>query len=191
MTQTIENLAKAFVGESQARNRYTMYAKIARKEGYDKLGEIFELTANQEKEHASWLMRMIQELKGSEAVDIEIPTSVPVVMGDSIENLEAAIAGENYEHTSMYPEFAKKAEEEGFNAIAARLRSIAKAENHHEERYSKFLFVIKDGSVFKKSEPVSWICRECGYEHIGAEPPEKCPSCDHAKGFYELKCEQY
>jgi len=198
--KTIENLAKAFVGESQARNRYTMYAKVAKQEGYEQIAEIFLITADQEREHASWLFKLINELKkkaSEEGEDItaynelHVEAAVPTIYGDTIENLKAAIAGENYEYTKMYPEFADIAEKEGFKDIANRLRAIAKAESHHEERYKKLLQQLEDGTYFKKSENVWWVCRECGYVHYGKFPPEKCPSCDHPKSYYQLKCEEY
>jgi len=190
MKKTLENLTKAFVGESQARNRYTFYAKVARKEGYEQIAEIFQITADNEKEHAKRLFEHIQELKeGTDEIKIE--AVAPLVYDTTLENLKAAAAGENYEHTEMYPEFAKIAEEEGLDKIAIRLKSIANAEKHHEERYKKLIKEVEGGTVFKKAEEVEWICRECGYVHKGTTPPEKCPSCDHAKSFYQVKCEEY
>jgi rubrerythrin len=194
MQNTLNNLAKAFIGESQARNRYTFYAKIARSEGYEKIGEIFLLTADQEKEHAHWLMKMINSLKeklGQKELTLKVEGEVPTVYGTTIENLTSAIKGENYEYTSMYPEFAKIAESEGLGEIATRLRSIAKAEEHHEERYKKILEKLENDTFFKKDEEVYWVCRECGYQYFGFEPPVTCPSCDHTRSFYEKKCEQF
>lgn len=188
--ETIKNLAKAFIGESQARNRYTMYSKVAKTEGYEQLVDIFLLTAENEKEHAKWLFKLINKLKENND-DIEVAAGCPTILGTTIENLKAAINGENYEHTSMYPEFADKAEEEGFPEIAKRLRAIAKAEAHHEERYKKILAEIEGNTLQKKEEPKSWVCRKCGYVHEGNEPPEKCPSCDHPSKYFELKCEAY
>jgi len=190
MSKTLDVLARAFVGESQARNRYTFFASIARKEGYEQISEVFTLTANQEKEHANWLMKMIQTIKADSDV-IKIETEVPNNIGDTKENLKSAIGGENYEYVTMYPEFAKIAEEEGYPEIALRLKSIAKAETHHEERYKKILANIEAGQVFKKDSDVEWTCRECGYVHSGKEAPSKCPSCDHAQSFYEVKSEEY
>jgi rubrerythrin len=184
MKQTIENLAKAFVGESQARNRYTFYAKIAKTEGYEQIAEIFELTANQEKQHAKHLFRLLKEL---EAKEVKIEAEVPVVLGDTAENLKAAIAGENYEYSKMYPEFADTAEKEGRLDIATRLRAIAKAEENHEERYQALLDLLEDGSYFKKEKEVWWVCRECGFIYFGTTPPAKCPSCDHPTAFFQLK----
>ncbi len=194
MIKTIENLAKAFIGESQARNRYTFYAKIAKQEGYEQIADIFLTTADNEKEHAKWLFRLIQELKSKSSENLEeikVEASTPTVFSTTAENLKAAIDGEHYENTVMYPEFAEAAQKEGLPEIARRLRSISKAEEHHEERYRKLLKKIEAGTVFKKSEKVYWVCRECGYVSFGTEPPEKCPSCDHARSYYQIKCEEY
>ncbi|MBT3691471.1 rubrerythrin family protein [archaeon] len=195
MKQTLKNLTKAFIGESQARNRYTFYAKVAKKEGYEQIAEIFLITADQEKVHAKRLFEHIQELKKEFAEDeqgeIEVDASCPTVYESNVENLKAAIDGEHYEYSEMYPEFADVAEKEGYPEIALRLRSIAKAEEHHAERYKKLLEQLEKGSLFKKSEEVWWICRECGYAYFGKEAPEKCPSCDHPKAYYQVKCEEF
>lgn len=194
MQETLKNLAKAFIGESQARNRYTIYSKVAKKEGFKQIAEIFLITADNEREHASWLFKLIQQFKEKSKEDLSkilVEAEVPTTYGTTAENLEAAIAGENWEYTSMYPEFADIAEKEGLRDIAARLRSIAKAEKHHEERYLKILKEVKEGTVFKKEEEVEWVCRECGYVHKGKTPPKKCPSCDHETSFYQVKCETY
>ena len=194
MEKTIENLAKAFIGESQARNRYTFYAKIAQKEGYEKIAEIFLVTAENEREHAKWLFRLIGELKkrSKKNLDkIKVMAMTPTTLGDTEENLKAAISGENYEYTKMYPEFAKIAEEEGLKEVAVRLRAIAIAEKHHEERYKKLLEELKGKTIFEKEGGVYWVCRKCGYVHKGKKPPEKCPSCDHPKNYFEVKCEEY
>jgi rubrerythrin len=186
MQKTLKNLATAFVGESQARNRYTMYAKVAKKEGYEEISALFTLTAEQEKEHAKWLFKLIQDLKQDAGVTIEIDASIPTTLGNTKENLKAAIAGENYEHTSMYPEFADIADEEGLPEIATRLRAIANAETNHENRYQKVLADLENDAVFEKEEEVEWVCRECGYTHKGKTPPEVCPSCNHPKAYYEV-----
>jgi rubrerythrin len=194
MQETIKNLAKAFIGESQARNRYTFYAKVAIKEGFEQIGAIFQDTADQEKSHAKRLFEHIQELRKDSQEDldeIKVEAAMPTTYGTTAENLKAAIAGENWEHTLMYPEFAAVAEKEGLSGIAQRLRSIAKAEEHHEERYIKILKEVEAGTVFKKNKEIWWSCRECGYQHFGVEPPEKCPSCDHPRAFYQVKCEEY
>lgn len=189
MKKTIENLSKAFIGESQARNRYTFYSQIAKKEGYEKIAEVFSVTSDQENQHAKWLYRLLNEIK--EGQDVSVGSEVPLTLGTTEENLKSAIKGENHEYTEMYPEFAKIAEEEGLEKIAQRLRDIAKAEEHHEERYKKLLKQLEEGTVFKKEKEVWWVCRVCGYQFFGVNPPEICPSCDHPKGHYELKCEEY
>jgi len=193
MSTTLENLTKAFVGESQARNRYTFYAKIARDEGFEQIAEIFEQTANQEKQHAKNLFRLINGLNTPElnVVAVKVEVEAPTVLGKTAENLQSAIDGEHFEHTTMYPEFADLAEKEGHQEISNRLRAIAMAENHHEERYQKLLKSLKDGSLFKKVTETTWVCRECGYVHLGKSAPEKCPSCDHATAFFQVKCESY
>ena len=188
-SRTEKNLLTAFAGESQARNRYTYFANKARKEGYVQIANIFEETANQEKEHAKRLFEHIQELKPE--AEIVIETTAPTAYGTTIENIKAAIAGEHFEHSEMYPEFAAKAEEEGLDKIALRLKAIGQAEVHHEERYKKLLEQLEKGTIFKKDQEVEWVCRECGYVHKGTEPPEECPSCDHSKSFYQVKCEEY
>jgi rubrerythrin len=194
MKETIKNLTKAFIGESQARNRYTFYAKIARDEGYEQIAAIFLLTADQEKAHAKRLFEHINELKKSTDEDLSeiiVEATAPTTYGTTTENLKAAIGGENYEYTKMYPEFADQADSDGLSEIAIRLRSIAKAEEHHEERYKKLLAQLEAGTIFNKDKEVWWVCRECGYVHFGVNPPEKCPSCDHPRAFYEIKCEEY
>jgi len=193
MEKTIKNLAAAFVGESQARNRYTFYAKVAAKEGFEQIAEVFLTTAEQEKTHAKRLFEHIQELKakGADVGPIKIEAEVPTVYTKTADHLKAAIDGENYEYTTMYPEFAKAAEDEGLLEIASRMKAIAKAEEHHEERYKKLLKEVEADTVFEKEEEVWWICRECGYTHKGNTPPENCPSCDHPKAFYQVKCEHY
>ncbi|HIP16168.1 MAG TPA: rubrerythrin family protein [Methanothermococcus okinawensis] len=189
--KTIENLAKAYVGESLARNRYTCFAKIAKKEGYEKIAEIFLLTAENEREHAKWLYYMLNDLMKKEGVEnpIKIEIEVPVILGSTAENLRAAIEGEHFENTEMYPEYAKIAEEEGYMDVAERLRAIGVSEKHHEERYKKILENLD--SFYKKDEPVEWVCMKCGYLHIGEEPPEECPSCSHPRKYFELRCEKY
>jgi len=187
MRKTIKNLAAAFVGESQARNRYTIYAKTAKKEGYEEIAALFLLTAKQEKEHAKWLFALIQNLKENPEENIEVIGEIPTTLGNTQENLKAAIKGENYEHTTMYPDFADIADEEGLPEIAKRLRAIANAETNHKERYQKKLKELEEGTIFKKDENTKWVCRECGYVHKGKTPPETCPSCDHPRAYYEVK----
>jgi rubrerythrin len=184
--QTLKNLCDAFAGESQARNRYTTYGKIAVKEGYQAVAANFALTAEQEAEHAKWLMRMIQEIKESEE-PVMIETGVATVLGSTTENLKAAIGGEHHEHQNMYPEYAKVAEEEGYTAIAKRLLSIAKAEENHEDRFKKHLVALEHGTMFKAEEAVVWQCRKCGFMHVGTEAPEECESCGHPQAYFEIK----
>ena len=182
--KTLENLVKAFMGESMARNRYTFYAKVAKDEGYVFVQKVFLETAENEKEHAENLLKFIQELRGdSESIIVE-EAEAPLVWSTTVENLKTAISGENYEHTEMYPEFADVAEKEGYPHIAERLRAIAKAEEHHEKRYRALLEAIENGTFFKSDREVEWICLECGYVHVGTEPPEECPSCGHARAYY-------
>lgn len=196
MSETLKNLTKAFIGESQARNRYTMYAKTAEKEGYPQLAEIFLTTADNEREHAKWLFKMINGLKEEqgnpeELEEYTVEALAPTTWAGTAENLQAAINGENYENTEMYPEFADKAEEEGYPDIAKRLRAIAQAEVHHEGRYKKLLEEVQGGTMFEKREEKEWMCRKCGYVYKGATPPTECPSCNHPTQYFELKCEEY
>lgn len=194
MNETIKNLAKAFVGESQARNRYTFYAKVAKNEGYEQISEIFLETAEQEREHAKWLLRLINQLKTDlkeDTTEFTVDGVVPTTLGNTIENLNAAMAGEHYEYETMYPEFAKVAEKEGYTKIASRLKAIAIAEKHHKTRYNKLITEIENKTVFKKDKKVFWVCRKCGYLHEGKTPPEKCPACDHPSSYYQKMCEEY
>jgi len=185
-SQTEKNLLAAFAGESQARNRYTYFAGQARKEGYEQIAAIFEETANQEKEHAK------REFKFLQGGDVEITASFPAgVIGNTIENLKAAAAGEHYETTEMYPGFAEVAEKEGFDEIAKAFRAIAVAEKRHEERYLALAKNIADGVVFKRNKPVRWVCRNCGYVHEGLEAPDVCPACSHPQTYSELEATNY
>jgi rubrerythrin len=185
-TKTEKNVLTAFAGESQARNRYTYFASQAKKEGYEQIHGIFLETADNEKEHAK---RLFKFLEGGEA---EIQAAFPAgVIGDTKENLKEAAAGENYEHTIMYPEFAKIADEEEFSEIAEAMRSIAVAEKQHEKRYLALLDNLNNNRVFKRDEVVRWKCRNCGYIHEGNEPPDECPACAHAKAYFELLAENW
>jgi rubrerythrin len=185
-SQTEKNLLIAFAGESQARNRYSYFAGQAKKEGYEQIAAIFEETANQEKEHAK------REFKFLEGGEVEITAAYPAgVIGSTLENLKAVAGGEHYENTSMYPEFAKTAEKEGFPAIADVFKSIAVAEKRHEQRYVALAKNIADGVVFKRSKPVRWVCRNCGYVHEGTEAPDLCPACAHPKAHFELEAVNY
>jgi rubrerythrin len=186
-TQTEANLLKAFAGESQARNRYSYFASKAKKEGYVQIQSIFEETANHEKEHAK---RLFKYLNSGE--ELEITASFPAgTIGTTIENLKEAAAGENYEHTSMYPEFAATASQEGFEDIAKTFESIANAELYHELRYLALMDNIKNDQVFKKEGKVTWRCRNCGYNHEGDEAPEACPACAHGRAHFEIKPVNY
>lgn len=185
-TQTEKNLLTAFAGESQARNRYTYFAKQAKKEGFVQIQNIFEETANHEKEHAK---RMFKFLEGGE---VEITAAYPAgKIGTTAENLKEAAAGENHEWSSMYPEFADTAEKEGFKEIATVFRNIAKAENFHESRYLGLLKNIEEGKVFKKDKTVRWKCNNCGFIYEGPEAPEKCPACAHPKEYFEVLAENW
>jgi len=167
VSKTKDNLAAAFAGESQARNKYTYYAKIAHKEGYHYIGKIFEETAENEKRHAKDEFAMLGGI------------------GDTASNLKDAIEGEDYETTTMYPTFAKEAEEEGNKAAAILFNQIAKVEAHHRDRYKKLLEMVQSGTVFKREAPIKWKCSVCGYVHEGTEPPAKCPACKHPREYYE------
>ncbi len=194
MKETIQNLTKAFIGESQARNRYTFYSKIAGKEGYDQIAEIFLKTADNEREHAKWLFRMINDLKkksDENLSEIIVEAAAPTTLSTTAENIKSAIAGEHYENTEMYPSFAETAEQENLPEIAKRIRAISKAEEHHEERYRKILKDIEDGTFFKKDTAKTWICRKCGYTHDDTTPPDECPSCNHPSSYFEVKNEDY
>ncbi|MBO8183711.1 MAG: rubrerythrin family protein [Archaeoglobus sp.] len=180
--ETLKNLVKAFIGESMARNRYTFYAKVAKDEGYVFIQRTFLETAENEKEHAENLLKFIQQLRESESIVVE--AEAPLVWGSTAENLKAAIEGEHYENTEMYPTFAEVAEKEGYKDIAERLRAISKAEEHHERRYRVLLEAVEKGTFFKRDKEVAWVCLECGYIHYGTEPPEECPSCGHPRAYY-------
>jgi len=180
-TQTEKNLLTAFAGESQARNRYTYFSSRARKEGFVQIADIFEETANQEKEHAK---RFFSFLEGGET---EIYAAFPAgVVGDTLDNLKAAAAGERYEHANMYPGFAAMARQEGFGDIAAVFDHIAVAEKQHEKRYLQLADNIEAGRVFTRSEPVAWCCRNCGFVLKGPAAPERCPACAHPQAYFEL-----
>ena len=167
MNKTKENLKTAFAGESQARNKYTYFAQIARKEGYHYIARIFEETAENEERHAKDEFKLLGEL------------------GDTVANLKAAIGGEDYEVQEMYATFAREAEEEKEMEAAILFKQIVKIEAHHRDRYKKLLQMVQNGTVFKREEPIKWKCSVCGYVHTGTEPPQKCPCCKHPKEYYE------
>ncbi len=185
-TETEKNLLKAFAGESQARNRYTMFVSKAKKEGFVQIADIFQETADQEKEHAK---RLFKFLEGGE---LEITASFPAgVIGSTEENLLAGAEGEKYEWTEMYPSFAVTAREEGFDQIAGVFEAIAVAEKQHEKRYNELRDNILKSSVFKKESSVTWRCRNCGYIFEGPEAPEVCPACAHARAHFEILGENW
>ncbi|HUT04304.1 MAG TPA: rubrerythrin family protein [bacterium] len=185
-SKTERNILTAFAGESQARNRYTYFAGAAMKEGFVQISAIFEETANQEKEHAK---RLFNFLEGGE---VEITAAFPAgVIGTTAENLKAAAAGEHYEHSEMYPGFAKIARDEGFEVIARVFEAIAVAEKQHEKRYLGLLANVEAGTVFKKDKPIVWRCRNCGYLHVGTEAPQSCPACAHPQAHFEVLCENW
>ena len=185
-TQTEKNLLTSFAGESQARMRYTYFASAAKKEGYEQIAAIFQETADQEKEHAK---RMFKWLEGGM---VEITASYPAgVIGNTLENLRAAAAGENEEWTKDYPHFADVADEEGFPEIALMYRNIAVAEKGHEDRYLAFVKNIETSGVFAKEEEVVWQCRNCGYIYVCKEAPQVCPACLHPQAYFEVKKENW
>ncbi len=191
-TKTLENLMKAFAGESQARNRYTFYASVAKKEGYEQIAAIFTETADNEKEHAKVFFNHILEGMASELpITVHVDADYPVELRTTKENLKAAAAGENEEWTILYPEFADVAEKEGFKDVANSFRQIAKVENRHEARYLKLLDNVVKGKVFKREEKVLWKCGNCGYILEAKEAPDICPACKHPKSYFELFCETY
>ena len=185
-TRTEKNILTAFAGESQARNRYTYFASQAKKDGYVQMSYIFEETADQEKEHAKRLFKLL------EGGEVEITGGFPAgVIGSTLENLKESAAGEHYEQTEMYPGFAATARKEGFDAIAMIFEAIAVAEKQHEKRYNDLAANIETGTVFKKNQKVTWRCRNCGYLHEGDEAPKACPACAHSQDHFELLGENY
>lgn len=185
-SQTEQNLLASFAGESQARNRYTYFASQARKEGYVQIAQIFEETANQEKEHAK---RFFAQLEGGE---FEVQAAFPAgVIGPTAANLLAAASGEKYEWTEMYPGFAKIARQEGFENAAKIWDAVSVAEKQHEKRYRDLLRNVENDLVFKKAKSVVWRCINCGYLHEGLEAPESCPACAHPRAYYELLAENW
>jgi len=185
-SQTEKNLLAAFAGESQARNRYTFFASVAKKEGYEQIASIFHETADNEKEHAELFFK---HLKGG---IVEIKAAYPAgIIQSTSENLKDAAEGEKLEWGTLYPDFAEVAEKEGFREAASTFRMIAKVEKNHERRYRKLLENVEQGKVFKKDKPIKWKCRNCGYVHEGNEAPAACPACAHARSYFEVWCENY
>ncbi|WP_372683045.1 rubrerythrin [Desulfosarcina sp.] len=185
-TRTEKNIVTAFCGESQARNRYTYFTKQAKKEGFVQIADIFEETANQEKEHAKRLFKLL------EGGDVEITGAFPAgVIGTTVENLAEAAGGENYEWTTMYPGFANVAREEGLDHVAFIFEAIAVAERQHEKRYLDLKANIETGRVFNREQSVTWRCRNCGYLHEDTTPPEMCPACAHPQAHFEILGENW
>ncbi len=185
-TRTEKNLLASFAGESQARNRYNYFSSQAKKDGFEQISFIFADTAENEKEHAK---KFFKFLEGGE---VEITASYPAgIIGKTADNLKAAAEGENLEHTVLYPEAARVADEEGFDEIAKVFREIAKVEREHEKRYLALLKNVETGEVFKKPSSVKWRCRNCGYVHEGPEAPQECPACAHPQAYYEILAENY
>ncbi len=186
-SKTEQNLLKAFAGESQARNRYTFYAKAAQKDGYQQIAAIFLETAEHERQHAK---RFFKHLEGGV---VEITAAYPAgpLEGTTAEHLAAAAAGEHEEWTDLYPAFADVAEAEGFKDVATSFRMVAKAEAMHEERYRRLLGNVEEGTVFEKPEKVRWVCRKCGFVHEGTKAPKVCPTCSHPQSYFEVFAENY
>lgn len=185
-SQTEKNLLAAFAGESQARTRYTFFASVAKKEGYEQISAIFQETAENEKEHAELFFK---HLKGGVA---EITASYPAgIIGSTAENLKAAAEGEKLEWGTLYPNFAAVAEKEGFKDVARTFHGVGKVESYHERRYRKLLANVEQGKVFKKGSSTKWKCRNCGYIYEGSEAPDECPVCAHPRSYFEVWCENY
>lgn len=184
-TKTEQNLINAFAGESQARNRYTYFAKKAKEDGYEQISEIFCMTADNEKEHAKLFYEYLGDIRGH--VDAEYPFE----LGTTEENLESAAAGEKEEWSFLYADGEKTAREEGFDDVADTFHYVIEAEKHHEQRYLKLLENIKNDTVFSKEKETYWMCRECGYVHHGKSAPKKCPNCHHPQAYFQVLCENY
>lgn len=185
-TRTEKNIMAAFAGESQARNRYTFYASVARKEGYNQISDIFLETAANEKEHAEIYFKLLEERH-----PVEITETYPTAFGKTIDNLRAAAEGEHFEWETLYPGFAKIADEEGFPEAASAFRKVSLVETRHEARYKKLLSNVENSRVFEKDIKVEWKCDNCGYVHSASKAPEMCPVCDHPKAYFELFVETY
>lgn len=195
MNKILEMLAQGFIGESQARNRYTLYAKVARDEGFEQISSIFLETADQEKVHAKIFFNLFQEVKkklGENTDDVMLDgVAFPNKIGSTHQNLNEAAAGEHHESSVLYVDFANLAEKEGYPVVAARIRAIIKAETHHEERYKKLADIVDKKTAFSRKEKTIWVCRECGFMWEGTAPPEKCPACEHPKAFFQIQSENY
>ena len=194
MKETPKKLFAAYVGESQARNRYTFFSSIAKKEGYILISRIFQETADQEKVHGLNYYKMLQQFKKEENFDdFNVNEMYPTTYGDTIENLQSAVNGETMEYTKLYPDIADTAEKEGYPEIAKRTRAIARAEQHHAERYDELLKLVGDDLFFKRGNKIVWVCLECGYEIELDEIPKDfvCPSCSHPRAYFAKKCEDF
>lgn len=185
-SQTEKNLLKSFAGESQAKNRYTFFAKVAKKEGYEHIARLFMETAENEEQHAKEFFKFL------EGRPVEITAVYPAgKIGTTEENLEASANGENEEYTELYPEFAKIAEEEGFKEIATKFKMVSKVEYHHEQRFLTMLKNLREGKTFQRDEKVRWKCEKCGHIHEGNKAPDKCPVCSHPQAYFEMDCVNY
>ena len=184
--ETDKNILRAIAGESMARNKYTFFASQAKKEGYEQIAAIFEDTANNEREHAKRLMKLLKDNAVSSLTEFDFP-----IVKSTLENLKAAAAGENHEHKIMYPEFAAQAKEDGMHEAATVMTEIGEVEEEHEKRYLKLAENIEKNTVFRRDQSVKWRCRNCGYVHVGNEAPKICPACAHSQAHYEILCENY
>lgn len=184
--ETEKNIARAIAGESMARNKYTFFASQARKDGYEQIAAIFEETADNEKEHAKRLMKLLKDTTASSLAEYDFP-----VVKSTLENLKAAAAGEHHETTVMYPEFSSQAAKDGMHEASTVMKEIGEVEEAHEKRYLKLAENVSGDKVFKKSAPIRWHCLNCGYIHEGTDAPDICPACAHPQAFYEILCENY
>lgn len=189
-TETHKNLMRAFAGESQARNRYTMYAGIARKQGYPLVADVFDYTAEQERMHAKVFFEYLAEEFNGEEIKIDASYPVDLYQEQTVKNLLASVAAESHEHEEVYPNFSKIAKEEGFNQIAVTFNLIAKVEEVHSKRFAKLAKELEDDTMFKKATPVAWECKVCGHIHYGVAAPAICPVCKHPKGFFGVHLEE-
>jgi rubrerythrin len=190
-SKTMQNLMNSFAGESQARNRYTYFASIARKAGYEQIAAIFVDTADNEKEHGKIFYKHLVKYLGAQEAMVNVSATYPVILADTPANLKSAIAGEHEEWIKLYPEAAKIADQEGFKDVAESFRQVAEAEKEHEKRYQALKNNIDQGLVFKKAKPVKWRCRNCGRVIEAAEAPKICPTCSHEQAHFELMAENY
>ena len=189
-TETARSLMKAFAGESQARNRYTFYAQVARKEGLIQIAQIFQLTATNEEAHAKEFFKGMNEGNLNQRT-VDIGADFPVALNDTLTNLESVAQGEHEEHAELYPQFSQIAAEEGFPVIAKLFSNIASIEKDHEERFRAFYDLVKKDQLLKKDVQIAWVCSVCGYVHMGTEPPQICPVCKHEKGYYQVDIKAY